>query len=602
MERQEDIDDFSSREYVHLEPSEWLKPGVNLKGLPQKFKIYSKSLKEWLFFERTPTKITYFQVPRDQLKKFPPNSGTYEVADAQNPVAVIVPSQNNTIQSHAVSMGAGISGPCMTPRGVELVIANTVYNPNIRWIILAGNDSGHMAGDIIKSLVLHGIGEDRRVKNTICPTFPYLKNLPIEVIKRFRNQIEVIDLLKCSDIEVIGFVIRMCLQECHNAFFMNVKGRKYHLYDKGAAAKEPMLFDFSLFKMGAVFDSYGAFSGTSINALTVSDAFSNIQGHIMQFGNWGKQESTRMALDCTNVSVTINNVEENRIPKDYRPQSWIESDEGARDYLEKYSRWVYLFPISDVKYDPKSGSTVPKMIENIEYSYGTRLTAYGFESCKDKYELQCLHELVDSMQKKHALKVPSFDDVLGFYDSMSAVQAKTFNSLYKIAKCCAAVIADGIGNSNRLYINLQVPSIDLAKDSPYEMHNPCFCYYQPNARFVRYGVVENEGREMEVFLSSGAARESEEKRFSEVKEGWFLFPLMALRAHDVMAFPSNAAGGLVLSEFIAWYASKKTGKKVGIGNYTQFASSLHIVDYAIDKKIIDKLNNRKNETIALPRV
>ena len=305
-------------------------------------------------FRKKANKNRLFQVPREQLKKFPPNSGTYEVLDPQNPVAVIVPSQNNTIQAHAVSMGAGISGPCMTPRGVELVIANTVYNPNIRWIILAGNDSGHMAGDIIKSLVLYGIDSDRRVKNTICPTFPYLKNLPVEVIDRFRSQIEVIDLLKCSDIEVIGFVIRMCLQECHNSFFMNAKGRKYHLYDLGAVSSEPMLFDFSLFKMGAIYDSYGAFSGTSINALTVSDAFSNIQGHVMQFGSWGKQESTRMALDCTNVSITINDAERERLPKDYRPQSWIESDEGARDYLEKYSRWVYLFPISDVKYHKRN--------------------------------------------------------------------------------------------------------------------------------------------------------------------------------------------------------------------------------------------------------
>ncbi len=591
MERQEDIDDFLSKEYIHLEPEEWLKPGVNLKSLPPKFKIYSKSLNEWLFFQRSPLSINYSFVPRELLKKFPPNSGTYEVADPQNPVSVIVPSQNNNIQSHAIHMGAGIAGPCMTPRGVELVIANTVYNPNIRWIILAGNDSGHFAGDIIKSLLLFGIDEDRRVRNTICPTFPYLKNLPMEVIERFRQQAEAIDLLKCSDIEVIGFVSRMCMQESENAFNMSVKGQKYRLYNKGAVSPEPMLFDFSLFKMGAIFDSYGAFSGTAINAMTVSEAFSNIQGHLMQFGSWGKQESTRMALDCTNVSITINNVEKDRIPKDYKPQSWIENDEGTKDYLEKYSRWVYLFPISDVKYDPKTKKTAPKLIENIEYSYGTRLTAYGFESCRDKYELQCICELVEGMQKKFYEKVPAFDDVLGFYDGMSAVQSKTFNSLYRLAKGCATIVTDGIGNSNRLYVNLQVPSIDLAKDSPYDMHNPCFCYYQPNPRFVRYGVIEHENEKMKIFLSSNA-RESDEKRFSEVKEGWFLFPLFAMRAHDAMAFPSNAAGGLTLSEFIAWYATKKTGKKVEIGNYTQFASALHIVDYALDKKIIDKLNGR----------
>lgn len=590
MYRQEDLDDFSSQEYRHLEPSAWLKPGIDFKDLPAKFKIYSKSLNEWLFFRRKPANINYFQVPRDKLKNFPPNSGTYELADTQNPVAVIVPSQNSEIQTHAVHYGAGISGPCMTPRGVELVIANTVANPNIRWIILAGNDSAHLAGDMIDALVSYGIDESRRVINARSPTFPYLKNLPGEVIERFRKQVEAMNLLKCSDTDVIGFVVRMCLQEDSNAFLMHVKGRNYHLFDRGAVSGEPMLFDFSVAKLGAVFDNYGAFSGTSIHALTVAEAFSNLQGLIMQRGSWGKQESSRMALECTNTSITVHDTANGRVPPDYLPQSWLQTEDDTMDYLDKYSRWIYLFPLSDVRYDAKLKKTVPGLAENLEYSYGTRLTAYGFETCRDKFELSALKDLVVKLQQKFYEKAPEFGDVLSAYDRMAAFQDKTFNSLYRMAKGCATAVRDGIGNSYRMYATLQIPSVDLACESPYEMHNPCFCHYQPNPRFMKYAVVESGGVKRKVFLPS--IPNGEEKKFGEVKEGWFLFPLMVMRAHDIMAFPSNAAGGITISEFIAWYVTQKTGKKVELGHYTQFASSVHILDYAMDKKVLERLNGK----------
>ena len=324
--------------------------------------------------------------------------------------------------------------------------------------------------------------------------------------------------------------------------------------------------------------------------MTVSEAFSNVQGLIMQRGSWGKQESSRMALDNTNVSITIHDTKSALIPPDYRPQSWLSTEDDTKDYLEKYSRWIYLFPLSDVRYDADSKKTVPKLAENLEYSYGTRLTAYGFEVCRDKFELSALKDIVVKAQQQFADKTPQFGDVLSVYEKMAAFQDKTFNSLYRIAKGCATAVKDGIGNSYRMYATLQIPSIDLGKDSPYEMHNPCFCHYQPNPRFMKYGVVESDGVERKVFLPSYPA--IDEKKFIEVKEGWFLFPLMMFRAHDVMAFPSNAAGGIAISEFIAWYITQKTGKKVEIGNYTQFASSLHILDYAMDKTVLEKLNGK----------
>lgn len=50
-----------------------------------------------------------------------------------------------------------------------------------------------MTGEALKALIRNGVDEKMRIKGTTAP-HPFLYNLPMEFIDRFRQQLSVIDL------------------------------------------------------------------------------------------------------------------------------------------------------------------------------------------------------------------------------------------------------------------------------------------------------------------------------------------------------------------------------------------------------------------------
>ena len=82
---------------------------------------------------------------------WPVVSGDYIVGDPESPVAVVTLASHN--EDIGAAAGAAISGPCKTENlGIEKVIANTVSNPNIRFMILCGAEvQGHITGESIKA-------------------------------------------------------------------------------------------------------------------------------------------------------------------------------------------------------------------------------------------------------------------------------------------------------------------------------------------------------------------------------------------------------------------------------------------------------------------
>lgn len=500
---------------------------------------------------------------RDKLHKlnWPINSGTYSVTDPQGAVAVVCPRQDSVLQSAALNYGAAIAGPCITPgRGVELVVTNIISNPNLRWLILAGRDSGHLSGDVIYCLSKYGIDPaTKRVKNTKCPTNPFLPNLPQEAIDRFQKQVKVINLLQIyndkdpEEVERIkeemGLVIRACLQEPENAIKMVDKktGDEYYLCDPGTEELEPMIINLEVEKIGGYYEGYSRV-GTTIHANTVAEAEPMIKSHILQKGNWGIQESTRRVLSVTALQTVIYNTKRGLLPANWRPFNVIKSDEEALDYLEKYRTWVYLFPLSDVKFDEAEQKWVPYIPDNMDYVYGGRLTAYWYEIAERK-EKEEIRRLVTQMHKKFYTKLPTFDDTLEFYERLAKVQKKSFNQLYATAKAARICVKNKIGNSYRLYMSLQTPPLDI-KDDPRKAHNPCFCLYEVYPRLI-------DG-------------------------SWQLDCCFFLRAHDILAFPANANGGIAIQDFIAKYAGIKTGI------YVHHAGSLEICDYLLPKEILRK--------------
>jgi tetrahydromethanopterin S-methyltransferase subunit A len=135
--------------------------------------------------------------------RWPPLRGDYVVCDPQRPVAVV------TLASRIGPQGAAIYGPCKTENlGVEKVVANIISNPNIRFLLICGQESkGHLPGDAI--LALHRNGIDGAGKITGARgAIPFIENIPPEAISRFQRQVELVDRIGMEDISEIEDLVQ----------------------------------------------------------------------------------------------------------------------------------------------------------------------------------------------------------------------------------------------------------------------------------------------------------------------------------------------------------------------------------------------------------
>jgi tetrahydromethanopterin S-methyltransferase subunit A len=91
--------------------------------------------------------------------------------------------------------------------GVEKIVANVISNPNIRYLIVCGEDiRGHRSGTSLISLHKNGI--DKQNKIIDAPgAIPYIENLNEKAIDRFRKQVEIVDLIDINDLEKIDTII-----------------------------------------------------------------------------------------------------------------------------------------------------------------------------------------------------------------------------------------------------------------------------------------------------------------------------------------------------------------------------------------------------------
>jgi len=134
---------------------------------------------------------------------YPSEEGRYLRGKDYSPAAVIVilttdaeeiPPEIEKLVQTGMETGAALSGTLQTANiGIEKIICNIVANPNIRYLILGGPESeGHKTGDAIKALLKNGVDEKKRIIDTTGLT-AVLHNVPDEFIKRFREQLTLVD-------------------------------------------------------------------------------------------------------------------------------------------------------------------------------------------------------------------------------------------------------------------------------------------------------------------------------------------------------------------------------------------------------------------------
>ncbi len=129
---------------------------------------------------------------------WPVVKGEYDSGNPENPVAV------TTCGSHLkgapqLAAGAAITGPHKTENlGIEKIVANIISNPNIRFLLVTGAEvKGHISGEAIVMMHKNGIKESRIAGAT--GAIPYIENLTDEAIKRFQQQVQVVEMIGTED-------------------------------------------------------------------------------------------------------------------------------------------------------------------------------------------------------------------------------------------------------------------------------------------------------------------------------------------------------------------------------------------------------------------
>ena len=175
---------------------------------------------------------------------YPTEDGRYLRGNDNSPVALAIiltrdadkiPPDIEQLVRSGIESGAAISGTVQTENiGFEKIVCNIIANPNIRYIILGGPESeGHLTGQALKALISNGVDEKKQIIGTDSP-HPFLFNLPMEFIDRFRKQLDLIDLQFQNDPDLIRRAVWSCYQE-EPVDFLN-----YSLYDPGAYPEPPL--------------------------------------------------------------------------------------------------------------------------------------------------------------------------------------------------------------------------------------------------------------------------------------------------------------------------------------------------------------------------
>ncbi|MCK4884317.1 MAG: tetrahydromethanopterin S-methyltransferase subunit A [Candidatus Diapherotrites archaeon] len=177
------------------------------------------------------------------IKDWPVLPGSYTVVNPTASISVLTLFSDINFDLKEVAL----YGRVLTENlGIERVVTNLIANPNIRFLIVCGEEiTGHFTGQSIVSLKKFGIDENKRIINSK-GAIPFLENLPKEAIDRFREQIQVINLVGIKDTEKIKKEIKQYALENPGSF-----GEPFLVNDK----KKERKINFNLGENLAVIDA-----------------------------------------------------------------------------------------------------------------------------------------------------------------------------------------------------------------------------------------------------------------------------------------------------------------------------------------------------------
>lgn len=154
----------------------------------------------------------------EEREGWPPLPGDYSVLRYEAPVAVCALNSESLVKSLKDKRpeGLAIAGTMHTENlGIERIIKNTLANPNIRFMVLCGEDTqqaiGHMPGQSFESLFRNGLDERGRIIGANGKR-PVLKNVSQDEIQAFLDQVELVTAIGEDDSDEIEKMIGECAQ------------------------------------------------------------------------------------------------------------------------------------------------------------------------------------------------------------------------------------------------------------------------------------------------------------------------------------------------------------------------------------------------------
>ncbi len=166
----------------------------------------------------------------DVREGWPPLPGDFRVLRYVAPVAVCVLNSEALVGTLAAAAPEGLAlvGTMHTENlGIERIVKNVLANPEIRFLILCGEDTrqaiGHLPGQSLASLFANGVDERGRIVGAKGKR-PVLKNLSADEVRAFLSQVELLSMIGETDVRRIAAEVQACAERSPGPVEMPFRG------------------------------------------------------------------------------------------------------------------------------------------------------------------------------------------------------------------------------------------------------------------------------------------------------------------------------------------------------------------------------------------
>lgn len=165
---------------------------------------------------------------------WPPLPGDYRVVRAHGAPVAVCTLDDEALADRLAALapeGLAIVGTMRTENlGIERVVQNTLANPDLRFLVLCGEDGrrgvGHLPGQSMQSLFSDGVDGDGRIRGAKGRR-PVLKNVTRAEVDAFVAQVELVALVGEREPGVVVDAVRACAERAPGPF-------------RGGAARRPV--------------------------------------------------------------------------------------------------------------------------------------------------------------------------------------------------------------------------------------------------------------------------------------------------------------------------------------------------------------------------